>query len=209
MTESTVKSPKSEWMTTNRIQTLIDGIFAISMTLLVLTLEVPDFTPPITNATIYEYLISLIPKFYVYGLSFLLLAVFWRVNHHHFHFIKKANIQLLWINVVWLMFVALVPFSTTLIGEYGHLLYATLFFHINLFFIAFFSSLNWFYAYKKGLTSMKYTSLTFRRHLGRNLIFPLTAVLAIIVSFLNPTASSLVYLFIPLFKKIDKSLLQN
>ncbi|MBU4548378.1 MAG: DUF1211 domain-containing protein, partial [Euryarchaeota archaeon] len=68
-----------EWMNTSRIQTLIDGIFAFAMTLLVLNLEISDFPSDVTDATLSTFLIGMIPKFYVYGLSFILLAVFWRV----------------------------------------------------------------------------------------------------------------------------------
>lgn len=196
------KSPKKEWMNTSRIQTLIDGIFAIAMTLLVLNLEIPDFPSDVTDATLSTFLIGMIPKFYVYGLSFILLAVFWRVNHGQFHFIKKADMALIWINVSWLLFVALVPFSTILIGEYGDLQSAALFFNSNMFIIGSLSFTNWYYAYKKDLTDMDKSPQTFRRYMGINLSFPLASLIAIGVSLVHPTLSTTVYATIPIIKRI-------
>ncbi|MBU4535843.1 MAG: hypothetical protein KKF16_08515 [Euryarchaeota archaeon] len=61
---------------------------------------------------------------------------------------------LIWINVSWLLFVALVPFSTILIGEYGDLQSAAFFFNSNMFIIGALLFTNWYYAYKKDLTDM-------------------------------------------------------
>jgi uncharacterized membrane protein len=57
---------------------------------------------------------------------------FWRINHSQFYLIKKTNQKLLWINIIWLMFVALVPFSANLVGHYGYLQVPMIFFNLNL-----------------------------------------------------------------------------
>ena len=200
---------EKEWMSTSRIQTLTDGIFAIAMTLLVLNLEVPDFPSSVTDAEFSTFLIGMIPKFYVYGLSFILLAVFWRINHAQFHVIKKADMGLIRINILWLLFVALVPFSTILIGEYGELPSAALFFNSNMFIIGVLSFINWYYSYKKDLTSTDKSSRTFRRYMGINLMFPISALLAMGVSFYHPSLSTVVYATIPFIKYLDNVLQKN
>jgi len=65
------------WMTTQRIETLVDGIFAISMTLLVLNLDIPQITGVVSNDAIWNALVNLWPKIFTYGLSFVLLAILW------------------------------------------------------------------------------------------------------------------------------------
>ncbi len=107
------------WMSTKHLETLVDGIFTIAMTLLVLSLSLPQLPYPATNAAILSSFSSMSQQFFTYALSFILLAIFWGINHSQFYLIKKSNQTLLWINILWLMFVALVPFSTNLVGHYG------------------------------------------------------------------------------------------
>ena len=198
----TKKDLKDNFMTTSRIETLVDGIFAISMTLLVLNLDVPQLVSPTTNLIIIDYLISLIPKFYVYALSFILLAVFWRINHQAFHRIKRSNNIFSWINVMWLMFVALVPFSTSLMGEYGEFQAATLFFHLNMLCIGILSLISWRYAFKNDLTTVKLTEKSYRNSIKMYMMFPIVCLVAIALTFISPSWSSIAYMGTFLFKKI-------
>ena len=192
------------WETTGRIETLVDGIFAIAMTLLVLNLSIPQLTHSVSNVTVEDYLISLIPKLFTYALSFVILAIFWRVNHQQFYRIKRADHTFLWITVIWLLFVALVPFSTSLMGGYGETQSANIFFNINLLLIGIFSGLIWYYATKKDfideLSREKIIELN-----KLNLILPIVALIAIGVSFVIPAFSTLAYLTIPIVKKIIKA----
>lgn len=192
------------WETTGRIETLVDGIFAIAMTLLVLNLSIPQLTGSVPNITVENYLISSIPKFFTYGLSFVILAIFWRVNHQQFYRIKRADSVFLWITVIWLLFVALVPFSTSLMGGYGETQSANIFFNINLLLIGVFSGLIWYYATKKDfieeLSREKIIQLN-----KLNLMLPIVALIAIGASFVIPAFSTLMYLTIPIVKKIMKA----
>ena len=202
---SDIKENLKRRFTTNRIETLVDGIFAISMTLLVLNLQVPQIPSPVTNDAIIQYLFSLIPKFYVYGLSFILLAVFWRINHQEFHRIKKSDNTLIWINVVWLMFVALVPFSTSLVGEYGEFQSAELFFHLNMFFIGIIAFFNWHYAVNHNLSSVNWSKKSYNQSRNIYLGLPSLSVLAMGLTFISPSWSSMAYLGIYLLKKLVKT----
>ena len=193
------------WMTTKRIETLVDGIFAIAMTLLVLNLEIPQFTGLVTNAVIWNALVDLWPKMFTYGLSFVLLAIFWRVNHQQFYLIKKSDTPLLWINIIWLMFVALVPFSTSLVGEYGEFEISELFFQINFLLIGILFNLNWRYAASRGLLDKSVTQERIERVKRINLVLPIAAAIAIILVFIIPSYSSLAYLSIFIFKKFFKA----
>jgi Predicted integral membrane protein len=190
------------WETTGRIETLVDGIFAIALTLLVLNLSIPQLTHSISNIAIENYLISLIPKFFTYALSFILLAIFWRINHQQFYWIKRVNTTLIWITVIWLLFVALVPFSTSLIGEYGSVQISEIFFDVNMFLIGVLSALNWYYATKKGFTDEKLSLENIQKIRKLNLILPFVALLAIGATFITPTWSGVTYISISIFKRI-------
>lgn len=190
------------WMNTKRIETLVDGIFAIAMTLLVLSLDVPQLAYPVTNAVMIQSLVAISSHFYIYALSFFLLAVFWRINHSQFYHIKKIDQTLLWINIVWLMFVALVPFSTNLVGDYGSNQVAMIFFHLNMFFIGVFFSLNWYYADKKNFIDESMDGDAINSAKKNNLTLPLVALIAIALTFISPAWSSLAYFLIYFMKRI-------
>ena len=54
-----------------------------------------------------------------YLLSFLLVGLQWMWHHRIFHYIRRYDFPLLWINTLYLMFVALVPFPAALLGHYA------------------------------------------------------------------------------------------
>jgi uncharacterized membrane protein len=94
-----------------------DAIFAIIMTLLVLELRIPEFEGHATNAEIMHALIEIAPSFISFGITFLVLAVFW-VNHHQFfHFIKRSDRALLWLNNFLLFWLCFLPFPTAILGR--------------------------------------------------------------------------------------------
>lgn len=190
------------WMTTKRIETLVDGIFAIAMTLLVLSLNVPQIPHPVTDAAVLKSLASMWGQFFVYFMSFVLLATFWRINHSQFYLIKKTDQTLLWINVIWLLFVALVPFSTNFVGDYGYLTVPILFFDLNLFMIGVLFNLNWRYAVKHNFIDKSVDQEHIESNKRLNLILPVTALAAAGLSFITPEYSSLVYFSIFFIRKI-------
>ena len=187
-------------MTTHRIENLADGIFSIAMTLLVLNLALPEVGTGLTLTTeLHTLLFGQTHKFFNYALSFILLAIFWIIQHQQFHFIKRTDHTHLWINIFSLMFVALVPFSTSLTGDYPNETVAKLFFDLNLFILGSLNVLNWTYATKDYRLVDR--SLDPRRiAVGnrRDAVIPVVALLAMVLSLIIPKWSSCVYLLIPI-----------
>lgn len=193
---------KNVSMSTKRIETLVDGIFAIAMTLLVLSLNVPQIPYPATNGQILDFLVRMSPQFFIYILSFVLLATFWRINHSQFNLIRKTDQNLLWINVFWLLLVALVPFSTNLVGDYGYLTVPMVFFHINLLLIGLLYNLNWHYAVKQNYIDESVDQEFIDSYKKINLTLPICALIATGLAFITPEFSSVVYLVIFFVKRI-------
>ncbi len=193
------------FMDTKRLETLVDGIFAIAMTLLVLALAVPDITGPLSNTAVQNSLYSLIPSFYTLVMSFILLALFWSNHHRAFHKIDEMNTPLLWINVIWLLFIVLVPFSASLTGKYGEFPISHIIFNLNMLGIAFFLGLNWYYATKKNFIDEKVSPRDITVTIRTNVLFIVISLLALSLSFVLPRWSALVYLLIfPLEYMIGK-----
>ena len=180
---------------TDRIETLTDGIFAIAMTLLVLSIEVPALPAPVTPAGFSAYVASILPQIFIYIVGFILLAVFW-MNHHIFFVIERTNTTLLWINILWLMSIALMPFSTAITGRYGQFQLAQLIFDVNMLIIGLLWYANWSYASRKGFVAEKV--MPYAVHIRRsNLALPILALIAIVVSFISPVGSFFVFVLVP------------
>jgi uncharacterized membrane protein len=102
----------------HRLAALTDGVFAIVMTLLVLEISIPEIAQSSLHAELPRRLLELWPKLLSYGISFIILGMFWYLHHISFHHIKRSDNGLIWLNILFLMFVALIPFSTSLFGSY-------------------------------------------------------------------------------------------
>ncbi|NYB51090.1 MAG: DUF1211 domain-containing protein [Methanobacteriaceae archaeon] len=190
------------WMTTSRIETLVDGIFSIAMTLLVLSIGVPDIPYHLSEAAFQEQIWVLWPKLMCYALSFWILAGFWRNNHQQFQSIQRSNPTLITINVFWLLFIALMPFSTEIIAEYGGAyLTANIIFQMNLFIAGFIYILNWQYAVRKGLVDENIDKKTLKLINISNLFLPVLSLLAMVLAYYVMAWSNLIYLIHPILKK--------
>ena len=187
-------------MTPQRLQTLVDGIFAIAMTLLVFNFKAPE--GGLSAADFSRRVLDLWPQFWTFGQSFLLLGIFWASSNRQSRFIQFTDQGHLWINILWLMFVALVPFSTSLLARYAPYPTCALFFHANLLLIGVLFDWNWRHARNRGLLYQN-TSVGIIRGMGRrNLVFPATSLCAIGLSFATPLWSSLAYLLIPFLLRL-------
>jgi len=135
----------------SRIEGLSDGIFSITMTLLVLKLEVPEVMHHSSNEQMLQEMLELWPAFATYVVTFLIAGGFWYLHHVSFHLISHVNGMLLCINLLFLMFVSLLPFSA---GLMTHLLVhpvTQLFYIGNQVAIAMLLNVHWLYARGKGM----------------------------------------------------------
>jgi uncharacterized membrane protein len=97
-------------VTTARLETFSDGVFAIAITLLVLEIRVPE--EPTLHA-----LGDLWSSYLAYGVSFLLIGLTWANLHTMFDHIERGDRALLFINTLLLMDVAFIPFSAGVMAQ--------------------------------------------------------------------------------------------
>jgi len=185
-----------------RLEALSDGVYAIAMTILVLNIDVGKMMENSNGGNLTESLWAMFPVFYSYVLGFFLLAIFWVTHNKQSRNIKRIDGDYIWINMLALMLISLVPFSTSLIGDYGEELAAAVFFHINLLLVGLAYFWLWRYSISHAdLLDSDLDKKTKKSILYRNLILPIVALVAIVVSFVSPDWSSLAYLSIPVVKR--------
>ncbi len=102
-----------------RIMALSDGVFAITMTLLVLDLHVPDLPLDGLEGAFLPAMAEQWPQFLSFVISFLVQATFWMRHHHNFHYIKRFDRRLVWLNVYFLLAVSFNPYPTAILSRYG------------------------------------------------------------------------------------------
>ncbi len=189
---------REPWMTKNRLETLVDGIFAIAMTLLVLNIRIPVMSHQQAQAEMPRLLSNLYPHFFAFGLSFALLTIFWMSHHRLFHFIEKVDEPFIWLNVLMLALIVLVPFTTSLIGEYETNQLTAVIFELNLFGIGMSILAYWWYASRRHrLINEALTDSQIRHSLRRSAVLPVVSIFAIGLSFVTPQYSTMAYLTIP------------
>lgn len=138
--------------TKNRIESLSDGIFSIVMTLIILELKIPvDIAHNLVDTELPVRLKGMLPQFEMYFVSFFLLGLFWMRHVTQYRYIREVDRVLLWINILFLMFVALVPFSINFLMDYPFHELAFLVYSINLTAIAYMLLIHWAYASYKNL----------------------------------------------------------
>ena len=103
---------------TGRIEAFSDGVFAIAITLLVLTIKVPKAVDLGAGSNLLSALLSLWPHYLAFVTSFATILAMW-VNHHRiFTFVQRSDHFLLYWNGLLLLLITFLPFPTTLLAEY-------------------------------------------------------------------------------------------
>lgn len=174
-----------------RIVAVSDGVFAIAITLLVLALEVPEGTADLTKA-----LEDQLPDLFAFALSFAVLAKLWAFHHRFFSGLGEFDGPLVALNFLYLALIALVPFSSELIGDFGDDPAAVVFYAANLGGIGLTGSLMIEYAFRRELVKQDVAEV---RHLytgPSNWLVPGVFVASIPVALVSPTVATLMWLAI-------------
>jgi uncharacterized membrane protein len=187
-------------LTKGRLEALSDGIFAFAMTLLVIGLDLPDKATIVqSNTFAFNYLLSIYSSFFHYILAFLILGAFWISQHQQFHSVRVPDKIFTWINLVTLMFVALLPFSTSFSGDFTRASMGAMVFEANLFAIGMGMSVLWWYATRNfHLTESSLTPAYVKGVLMGNLVVPSVSVVCILVALTGSLWSSALYMTLPL-----------
>ncbi|MGW1892880.1 TMEM175 family protein [Streptomyces sp. NPDC002004] len=101
---------------TGRVEAFSDGVFAIVITILVLEIKVPENH----GTELWHGLAEQWPHYAAYVVSFLVIGVMW-VNHHTiFSHLKKVDRPLLFLNLMVLMVVSVIPWTTAVLADHLH-----------------------------------------------------------------------------------------
>jgi uncharacterized membrane protein len=177
-------------MTKTRMEAFSDGVIAIIITIMVLELKIP-------HGTHLKELQPLLPVFFSYLLSFIMIGIYWGNHHHLLHTVGHVNSGIIWANLHLLFWLSLIPFGTAWMGENN-----------------FNETTVAFYALLADMCGVAYTILLFRikaahpentgvqlalkKQSGKGTISTIAYTLAIPAAFIHPLISGILFFIVSL-----------
>ncbi len=184
-----------------------DAVFAIAITLLVIEIRVPELPKDgLTDQQLQEALGHLIPKFVGFLISFLIIGLYWTIHHRMFGFVVNYTRKMLWINMIFLLAVVMMPFSTGFYSEYILRLLKTpvIIYAANIIFLGLMNFVLWKYITKPGRNLTEGLSPDEERYFSfRAIAVPCVFILtAMLYLFVNPKLAMFMPPLIPLVMRL-------
>jgi len=185
----------------DRLGAFSDGVFAIAITLLALEIGLPVTATAGTVLGLHD-LVAVWPEVLTYAVSFLIIGYYWVLHHEIYQYLERYDTRLLWVNLLFLLFVAIIPFPTSVLtnyeGQWPVVLYATNALLTGL-------MLTWFWVHATGgnrLVSDSFDPAIARYVTLQALVSPLVFALSIALSFVSVEVAFATWLLIPVVRKL-------
>jgi uncharacterized membrane protein len=101
-----------------RVLTFNDGLYAIAMTLLIVSIAVPTISDTNSVSDLADALNDLTPNFISFFISFVVIGRYWMAHHLFVSLLGAMDQAFIFLNLIYLAFIAFLPFPTALLGEY-------------------------------------------------------------------------------------------
>jgi uncharacterized membrane protein len=168
----------------DRVLAISDGVFAFAITLLVLDLFVPVLSSGATSADLGQALSQEYTSFVSYLLSFFIAGVWWNAHNRNFSFLRSADSTLRWLNLLFLLWIALLPFFTKILDQYINLQLAVVLYALDQAGAGSFLTLSWWYSSgHHRLMDNTVDDRTIKHITMRNAVAPLSFIISIGLSF--------------------------
>ncbi len=166
-----------------------DAVFAIAITLLALTIQLPAGTPTggdVPDSVLAAALSQTGKKILSYVISFLIIGIYWISHHRLFRRVRRYDSRLIMINLVLLMSIGFIPFPTSLVSEYGNRT-AVVVYSSSVALVGLLTALMWIYiAYRGRLLDAPLPRREWWVTLARLLLAPAIFLVSIGLAFINP-----------------------
>jgi uncharacterized membrane protein len=186
-------------MPTSRIEAFSDGVFAIIITLLVLEIHVPQVQGQDISGALEHSLLAMAPKFLSYILSFVIVCIWWVAHHHLFHILKRSDRGLLWLNSLFLLWLAFIPFPTALMGDFpGTRLAVMGYGTVTTLAGVSFCLLRYYAFYGGKLVDERIDRELLKLAMLRSIMNPVLHAIAVLLALVDTRLSITLYIFLPL-----------
>lgn len=177
-----------------RIIFFSDAVIAIAITLLAVQVGLPA---NVALADVPDAIMKLVPQFGIYAMSFLIIGNYWVIHHRVFQHIRHYDTTLIWLNVLFLLFIAFLPVPSHIFGRFPTQQSAIIFFDVCLFFVGLSQTALWWYASSNHrLLTKSFSPALIRWGMVRSLVPPAVMLLSILLTYVSTTAAVISWILI-------------
>jgi uncharacterized membrane protein len=174
-----------------------DAIFAFAITLMTLSIDIPDLPPNLTESQLLSRLYDMYPQVESYIISFAVIAIFWIAYHQVFNFIKESHISMVYLNLLFLLLITFLSITTSLVIDYGSYQISYVIYCIVVIMTSSLLALIWWLATRDHrLVEKDIHPLLVRGLMVNLLLFPFVFAISILVSFFNLDIAQYLWLII-------------
>lgn len=190
--ERTARKREEHEVEFSRIVAFSDGVFSIAITLLVLGISIDKTKIPADELAhaLWEEREAVL----AYAISFAVIARFWLVHHSFFSEVKAFDTKLIALNMLYLGFLVLIPFSSQVLGDYGGEFPAVVVYSANLAAVVMIGQWMSWDARRAGLTTID--AETARENLIRGVFIAGVFLISIIVALFDASIAPFVWLLL-------------
>ena len=193
-----------------RIVFFSDAVMAIAITLLVIDLKLPDLPPAVAAAELPTRLAELTPRIMSFVISFAVVGVYWTSHHRYFGHIQRYDGRLLVLNLIFLLFIVLMPFVASLLGQYGYLPIGVITYGLAVAATGFSIGAIWWYAaYRHRLVSDDLDDHFIQVRNRVALVVPLIFLVSVPFAWLNPLITLAIWWTAPFVSIVILRLLER
>ena len=176
-----------------RVLTFSDGLFAIAMTLLVVGIEVPNIPDTENVGELWDAVTDLDSSFISFFISFFVIGRYWVAHHVFFSQLQRMDRGLIWLNIVYLSFIAFLPFPTALLGNFFENPLAFTIYAVAVAVVSGMELVMFRHAYRHGLLRRKLPEDVYRWGAMLSLSPVIFFMLSIPVAFIDSTFAVLIW----------------
>lgn len=203
---------KTEWpkpglmgFTVERVSALSDGVFAVAITLLVVSIAVPTIHGTLTNSKLAHGLAEIWPHFFSYFLSFIIIAMFWISHHALFTVIRRVDRVLIWLNMLYLLLIVFMPYPTELLSLFGKTMVATVLYASVLALAGILQAAMAFYATRgHRLVDDEFEMSQAGEYLRNSLLMSAVFIISIGIAFVSVTAAQFFWLTLFVIQLLER-----
>jgi uncharacterized membrane protein len=175
-----------------------DGLFAIAMTLLVVSIAVPTISDTNSVSELADALNDLVPNFVSFFISFAVIGRYWLAHHESISLMQAMDQSFIALNLVYLAFVAFLPFPSALLGEYFDNPLSIVIYATNVGIVSSMEVVLFRHAYRSGLLSRQPPPDVYRYGVAASLSPVAFFAISIPFAFISTTlAAAIWFLVVP------------
>jgi len=186
-----------------RIVFFSDAVMAIAITLLAIEIKVPVVTAEVARSELPTLLSEMSPAIMSFVISFAVVGIYWMSHHRYFEFVKRYDNRLILLNLLFLLFIAAMPFAASLLGQYAYLSLSVVVYSADVLALGLSLWATWWYAsHNHRLVDENLDQHMIRRMNVRALAAPIVFLISIPFGLFKPLWGMIVWWASPLIVMI-------